>query len=73
MNHLRFNNFQQSIRCYGEILHYEGSEALHCCPEPWVPPPWRCPRPWMGHGQPQLGAVRPCRDGAGWSLQPAPT
>jgi len=22
-----------------------------CCPELWVPHPWRCPRPWMGPGQ----------------------
>jgi len=27
----------------------------HCCPELWVPHPWRCPRPgWMGPGQPEL-------------------
>ena len=26
----------------------------HCCPELWVPHPWRCPRPWRGPEQPEL-------------------
>jgi len=25
-----------------------------CCPELWVPHPWRSPRLWMGAGQPEL-------------------
>jgi len=28
--------------------------SWHCFPEMWVPHPWRCPRPWMGPGQPEL-------------------
>jgi len=31
----------------------------HCCPELWVPHPWRCLRPWMGPGQPELGGSQP--------------
>ena len=26
----------------------------HCCPELYVPHPWRYPRPWMGPVQPEL-------------------
>ena len=32
----------------------------HCCPELWVPHPWRCPKPWVGPGQPELA----------WGTQP---
>ena len=28
-------------------------------PELWVPHPWRCPRPWMGSGQSELGGSQP--------------
>jgi len=35
----------------------------HCCPELWVPYPWRCPRPWIGPGQPELvGAPSPWQE-----------
>uniref|UniRef100_A0A8C3M1X7 Maestro heat like repeat family member 1 n=1 Tax=Chrysolophus pictus TaxID=9089 RepID=A0A8C3M1X7_CHRPC len=32
----------------GEILHPEAVQPQHCCPELWVPHPWRCPRLWVG-------------------------
>ena len=42
------------VRC-GEILHPEAVRPQHCCPELWVPHPWRGPRLWGGPGQPELG------------------
>ena len=41
----------------------KGGEALHCCPVLWVPNPWRCPRPWRGPGQLELGVPSPWQRG----------
>ena len=59
---------QMGVRC-GEILHPEAVRPQHCCPELWVPHPWRCPRPWVGPGQPELGGSQPTAGvGLGGSL-----
>lgn len=31
-----------------------------------LPQPWRCPQPWVGSGQPELG--QPAHAGWGWGL-----
>ena len=67
--------------CYkiaeGEILYWEGSEALAQLPrEDVVSHPWRCSRPgWMGPGQLSCwGAALPmAQGGAGWALRSSPT
>jgi len=46
------------VRCEGEILCSEGGEAV-ALRTAVVPHPWRCPRPWMGPGQPELWAHGP--------------
>jgi len=39
----------------------------HCCPELWVPHPWRHSRPgWVGPGQPELVGGSPAH---GWGLE----
>ena len=47
-----------------EILLSEGGEAL-AVPRAVVPHPWRCLRPWMGPGQPEL-EVASRQQGWGW-------
>jgi len=59
-------NLQSQTQHYGrETLHAEGGERpQHCCPEVWVPHPWRCLQLWMGTCWPC-----PWRDGVGWPLR----
>jgi len=46
------------VRCEGETCHPEAVRPWHC-PELWVSHRWRCPLPWMGSGQPELGGSQP--------------
>ena len=39
---------------WGKFFIQRAVRRWHCCPELWVPHPWRCPRPWMGPVQPEL-------------------
>ena len=56
----------------GEILHPEAVWPQHCCPELWVPHPWRCPRLWGGPGQPELGGSQH-KAGVGLGVPSNPT
>jgi len=50
----RDNDFKPIyIRYKEEIPYPEVERHWHYYPELWVPHPWRCPRPWMGPGQPE--------------------
>ena len=58
------------IRCWEEILSPEGNEAPALLPRAVAAHPCRCPRPWMGPGQPELGGMCPCQGvGTRWSLR----
>ena len=58
----------------GKLFAQRAVRRWHCCPELWVPHPWRCPRPWMGPGQPELveDSQPMAEDGTGWALRSLP-
>jgi len=59
---------------WGKFFILRAVRRWHCCPELWVPHPWRCPRPWMGPGQPELveDSQPMAEDGTGWALRSLP-
>jgi len=50
-----------------ELLYPEAVRPWHCCPELWVPHLWRCLRPWVAPGQPELGGMGVTAHGRGGS------
>jgi len=73
----KLNRGKIKVRCWGKFFTQRLVRPWHCCPQLWLPHPWRCPRSdWMRPGQPELvGGSPACSRGwgcMGFRVQPKP-